>query len=91
MVGSDFKAPWGHKQKDVVKNSCDFDVGFITGGCVVDGAFEFEVELVAVERGSLGVVENSLIRDVDVKDGAKNIGGFSGGDGEWDVERENKA
>ena len=36
----------------------------------------------AVERGSLGVVENSLIRDVDVKDGAKNIGGFSGGDGE---------
>ena len=32
-----------------------------------------------------------MIRDVDVKDGAKDVGSFSGGDGEGDVEGEDQA
>ena len=48
MVGGNFKTFGRYKQKDVGKDSSDLDVGFIAGGCVVDGAFKLEVELVAV-------------------------------------------
>lgn len=41
-----------------------------------------------VEGSSFGVVENGLVRDLDVKDGTKDIGCFSGGDSEGDVERQ---
>jgi hypothetical protein len=34
----------------------------------------------------LGVVEYSLIRDVDIKDFLHDVGGFAGRDGEGDVE-----
>ena len=44
-----------------------------------------------MEGCSLGVVEDSLIRDLDIKDFAKDVGGFSGGDGEGDVEGKDQA
>ena len=44
-----------------------------------------------MEGCSLGVVEDSLIRDFDVKDFTKDIGCFSGGDGEGDVEGKDQA
>lgn len=45
-------------------------------------AFKLEVKLVTVEGSSFGVVENGLVRDVDIKDSTKDICCFSGGDGE---------
>lgn len=43
-----------------------------------------------VVRGGLGVVEDGLMGDVDVKDHAHDVGGLAGADGEGDEEREDK-
>ena len=64
----------------------DADVGFIAGGDVIDGTFVFEIEAVAVVGGRLSVVENGLVRDADIKDVLQDESGFSGADGEGDVE-----
>jgi len=45
----------------------------------------------AVERGGLGVIEDSLVRDVDVKDDAHDVGGLAGAQGEGDQKREDEA
>lgn len=44
-----------------------------------------------VERGGLGVIKYRLIRDVDVKDLAKDVRRFSGSDGEGDIKGEDEA
>jgi len=45
----------------------------------------------AVIGGGLGVVENSLVRDADIKDLLQDEGSFSGTDGEGDVEGQDEA
>ena len=49
-----------------------------------------QIEGMAVESGSGRVIEDSLIRDIDVKDRAEYEGSFSGSDSKRDVKRENK-
>lgn len=44
----------------------------------------------AVVGGRFGVIEDSLVRDRDIKDTLHNIGGFAGRDGEGDVEGQDK-
>ena len=39
----------------------------------------------------LGIVEYSLIRDVDIKDFLHDVGGFAGRDGEGDVEGQDES
>lgn len=68
----------------------DFDVGFVAGLEFIDGSFVLEVEAVAVVSGHFAVVEDGLIGQVDFKDLAKQVGCFSGGDGERDVEGEDE-
>jgi hypothetical protein len=50
-----------------------------------------QIEGMAVESGSGRIIEDSLIRDIDVKDGAENEGSFSGSDSERDVKSEDKS
>ena len=45
----------------------------------------------AVVGGGLGVVQDGLVRDVDIKNVLKNERGFSGADGEGDVEGQDEA
>jgi len=40
----------------------------------------------AVVGGGFGVIEDGLVRDADIKNILKDEGGFSGADGERDVE-----
>jgi hypothetical protein len=45
----------------------------------------------AVEGSGSSVIQDSLIRDIDVKDRPQDQGGFSGSNSERDIESENKA
>jgi len=80
VIGSNFKIFRGDKQEDVIMLALDFNVGFIPGAYGVDRAFMLQIEGMAVESGSGCVIEDSLIRDIDVKDRAEDEGGFSGRD-----------
>jgi len=69
----------------------DPDVGFIPGLDGVDGAFVLKVEGMAVERSGRRIVQDRLIRDLDVEDGLQDLSGFPGGNGERDVKGQDKA
>ena len=45
----------------------------------------------AVVGGGLGVIEDGLVRDADIKDVLQDISSFAGRDGEGDVEGQDKA
>lgn len=45
-----------------------------------------QVKAMAGESGSGGIIEDSLIRDIDIKDRPQDEGGFSGRDSERDIE-----
>ena len=75
------------KQKDEGILARDSDIGFIPGGLIIDRAFEAHVELVAVVGCGFGVVEDGLVRDVDVEYDTHNVGGFTSAYGEGDEER----
>ena len=45
----------------------------------------------AVVGGSFGVIEDGLVRDADIKDVLHDIGGFTGRDGEGDIEGQDEA
>lgn len=45
----------------------------------------------AVVGGGLGVIEDGLVRDADIKDILQDIGGFAGRDGEGHVEGQDEA
>lgn len=63
----------------------DPDIRFITGLDRIDQAFMLEVEAVAIKRCGCGIVQDRLIRDLDVKDGLQNSRGFPGWNSEGDV------
>lgn len=46
----------------------DFDIGFITCADVINRAFIVDVKAMAVKGCGFGIIEDSLIRDLDVKD-----------------------
>lgn len=91
VIGRNLEAFATDKEEDVIMFTLDFNVGFITGAYGVDRAFMLQIEGVAVESGSGCVIEDSLIRDIDVKDRAENECGFSGSDSEGDIKGEDKA
>jgi len=68
----------------------NLDIVFIAGAYRVYSAFMVQIKAMAVEWSS-SVIEDSLIRDIDVKDRPQDQGGFSGGDSERDIESEDKA
>ena len=44
----------------------------------------------AVIGGGLGVIENGLVRDRDIKDPLHDVGSFAGADGEGHIEGQDK-
>jgi hypothetical protein len=50
-----------------------------------------EIKLVTIKSGSGSIVEDGLIRNVDVEDRTHNKGGFSGRDSKRDVKGEDEA
>lgn len=48
------------------------------------------IETVAIKSGGSAIVENRLIGDLDIEDRLQDSGGFPGGDGEGDIESEDK-
>lgn len=91
MIGREDQVFGRYEQPNEGPFADDFDIGFITGGGVIHGAFELQIEAVAVIGGGLGVIEDGLVRDGDIKDALHDIGGFAGRDGEGDVEGEDEA
>lgn len=72
MISGDGKFFRRDEKEDIVIEAKDFDIGFITGRDVVNGAFVFEIKLMAIKSGSGSIVENGLIRDIDVEDRTHN-------------------
>lgn len=91
VIGRDFEVLGRYKEEDVIMLALYFNVGFIARAYWVDRAFMLHIEGMAVESGRGGVIEDGLIRDLDVKDRAENEGGFSGSDCKRDVKGEYKA
>jgi hypothetical protein len=46
----------------------DLDIGFITCADIIDRAFILAVKAMAVKGGGFGIIKDSLIRDLDIKD-----------------------
>lgn len=90
MIGRNFEALGRDKEEDVIMFALYFDIGFISGVYGVDMAFMLQIEGMAVESGSRSVIEDGLIRDLDVKNGAEDEGSFSGSDSKRDVKGEDK-
>lgn len=90
MISGDLVRGFGDKEPDVVPDFLDLDISFITGEEGIDGAFMFEIELMAVIGGGLNVVKDGLIGEWDAPDITQHVGGFSGGDGIRDMQGENK-
>jgi len=83
--GGDFQAFGGNEEEDVLMFPQDLDIRFITGLDGIDRAFMLEIEAVAVKRRGSRIVQDRLIRDLDVKDGLQNMCGFPGRNSEGDV------
>ena len=91
VISGNFQAFRRDKEEDVVMNAHDLYISFIAGAYGVDRPFKFQVKEVAVKSSGRGVIEDGLIRDLDVKDRSEDISGFSSGDSEGYVEGEDKA
>lgn len=90
MIGRNFEAFGGDKEEDVIMLALDFNVGFIARAYWVDMAFMLQIEGMAVESSSGSVIEDGLIRDVDVEDRSENVCSFPGSDGKRNIEGEDK-
>ena len=91
VISGDFQAPGGDEEKNVPIFSEDLDIRFITGLDRIDRAFMLEVVAVAVKRRGCRIVQDRLIRDLDIEDGLQNKRGFPGRNGERDVKGKNQA
>jgi hypothetical protein len=91
MIGGDFQTLGGDEEKDVPMFSEDLDIRFITGLDRIDRAFMLEVVAVAVKRRRCRIVQDRLIRDLDIEDGLQNSRGFPGWNGEGDIKGEDEA
>ena len=45
----------------------DLDIGFITCADVIDRTFILDVKAMTVKGGGFGIIEDGLIREIDVK------------------------
>jgi hypothetical protein len=90
MVGGDFQALGGNKEKDVLMLPQDPDIRFIAGLDRINQIFMLEVVVVAVKRRGCRIVQNRLIRDPDIEDGLQNSRSFPGWNGERDVKGKDK-
>ena len=78
VVGSDLTVLGGNEEEGIVVFTRHLDICFITGLSVINSAFIGEVKVVAVEGGSFGVIEDCLVRELELKDHIEDESSFSG-------------
>lgn len=86
MVGRDLMPLGIEEEESVLMLAGNANIGFVSGGRIAERGFVAEVEGVAVEGSSLGVVENGLIAEGDAEDLVQDLSGFAGRKGEGNVE-----
>ena len=91
VIGGDLQVLGRDEEKDKVVLPQDPDIGLIASLDGIDRAFVPEIEAVAVERRCRGIVQDRLIRDLDIEDGLQDNRGFSGWNGEGNVKGKDKA
>lgn len=77
VIGMDSPGFGSDSEPCVIPLVEDADIGFISGGERVYGAFMMEIELMAKDGGGIGVVQNGLVRDGSLKDVFEHVGGHS--------------
>lgn len=90
MVCGDFEVFGRDKEKYVIMFAFDFDVGFIAGAYGIDRPLILEIEFVAVESGCSGIIQDCLIRDLDIEDRMQDVGSLSSTDSKRDIEGKNE-
>jgi len=70
VISGNFQASRRDKEEDVVMDAHYLYISFIAGAYGVDRPFKFQVKEVAVKSSGRGIIEDSLIRDLDVKYGS---------------------
>ena len=68
VVGSNLTAFGGDKEEGVVVFTWYLDICFIAGLSIINITFISEVKVVAVEGSSFGVIKDSLIGKLEIKD-----------------------
>jgi len=68
VISGNFQAFRRDKEEDVVMDAHDLYISFITSAYGVDRPFKVQVKEVAVKSSGRGVIEDGLIRDLNVKD-----------------------
>jgi hypothetical protein len=91
VIGGNLKRRGRDKEEDVVVFAHDLDVSLIACAHRVDRAFVLEIKGMAVESSGRGVIENGLIRDLDIKNSSQDEGSFSCSNGKGHVKSKNKA
>lgn len=90
VIGSYFQVFGRDEEEYVTELTQNFNVRLIASRNVIDQAFVFEVEAVAVPRGTGSIIEDSLMRNLDAEDLAQYLGGFSGRNGKRNIEGQNQ-
>ncbi len=91
VISSDCKVFRRNKEEDIMMFTHNFDIGFITCAYRIDVAFMLDIEAMAVESSSSGIIEDRLIRDVDIKYRPHDESSFSGATSKGYIESKNKA
>ncbi len=91
VIGGDLQVLGRDEEKDKVVLPQDPDVGLIASLDGIDRAFVLEIEAVAVKRRGSRIVQDRLIRDLDIEDGLQNNRGFPGWNSEGDVKGKDQA
>lgn len=71
--------------------SFDFDISFICSLYIISRAFKLEIEGVAVESSRGSIIKDSLVRDIDIEDRAKDKSSFSCTQSKRDIESEDES
>jgi len=91
VVGVDSTRYGADGEPCVIPFASDADVGFVGGKQRIDQTFVMGVELVTEHGGVLGVIEDGLVRDGDLKDISEDVGRLPGTGSVRDVESQSKA
>lgn len=90
VIGGNLKRRGRDKEEDIVVLAHDLDISLIACAYRVYRSFMLEIKGMAVESSGRSVVENGLIRDLDIKNSSQDEGSFSGSNGKGHVESKDK-
>ena len=77
VIGNNLERFYSDDQKGVGPVTFYPDIGFITGGHGINRAFEVAIEVMAPVSSGFSVVEDGLVRDMDIENLSENESGFT--------------